>query len=130
MEIIDRTEKRNSNSIVELVNPLVSQAFGRPFKGNCDYEFHRSLVSGPEGIKEIDRLCMIGRKRLFGLAGEFVGQLGTVNGEEMDGSRIAVFPHYVSEARKYAELYHAKTGRDVTVVVTDVINPSERKILE
>ena len=126
MEVIDRTEKRSS--IVDLVNSIVKQTFGRRFKGNYDHAFH-SMVDGPEGLKEINRLAMIGRKKLLGFLCEYAGQLGSLYGPESDGSVIAVFPRYENIAKKYAELYKKETGRDVKIILTDKINPAEQNVL-
>lgn len=119
MKRTDRTEKRSS--IIDLVNPIVEQAFGRRFKGNYDFEDH-SLFDGSTGLKEINRLCMIGKRRLLGLSCEYAGQLGSFRHQEADGSVIAVFPNYESAAKKYAELYKQKTGKEVQIILTQEIN--------
>lgn len=127
MEVMDRTEKRKS--IVDLINPLIEQAFGKGFKGNYDHEF-LSILDGPDGMKEVNGLRLIGRKKFLGLLYEYAGQLGSkLEPEENDGSVIAVFPKYEPTARKYAKLYKQKTGKDVTIILTDAINPADKKVL-
>ena len=123
MEIIDRTEKRSS--IVDLVNPIVERAFGRGFKGNYDYAYD-SITDGPEGLKEVNRLCMIGRKRF--LSYRIAGQLGD-NHSVHFGSVIAVYPRYESAAKIYANLYKEKTEEDVKIILTDRVNPANSSIL-
>lgn len=126
MKIIDRTEKRNS--IVVLVNSLIQEAFGKGFKGNYDHA-HHSLVDGPEGLKEVNSLRLVARKK-FGFLCQYAGQLGSKFSPESDGSTIAVFPSYEYAAMKYAELYKQKTGKDVKIVLTDVINPVTNDALD
>jgi len=123
MEIIDRTEKRSS--IVDLVNPIVEQAFGRGFKGNYDYAYD-SITDGPEGLKAVNRLCMIGKKGF--LFYRIAGQLGDRHSVHF-GSVIAVYPGYESKAKNYANLYKEKTGEDVKIILTHRVSSKDSNIL-
>ncbi len=83
---MDQTEKFQlllKSSIVEMVNSILRESFGKGYKGNYIFE-HYSFVDGPEGLEEIDRLCLIGKKGL--ILCKYVGQLGTNYGDESDGS--------------------------------------------
>ncbi len=126
MEVIDRTEKRSS--IVDLVNPLIEEAFGKGFRGNYDYA-EMSTMDGPSGLKEVNGLGLIGRKRMLGFVCEYAGQLGTRFGHDFDGSVIAVFPRYETEAKRYAELYEKNVGKPVKIILTDIVSPADKSIL-
>jgi hypothetical protein len=109
---------------LRLVNLIIEQAFGKGFKGNYDYAYHSG--GSIEGLKEISRLCLIGRKKFSYYAS--IGQLGNryYGG---DGSAIAIFQEHESEAKKYAELYRQNTGREVTIILTKKLNPLYRNLL-
>lgn len=107
------------------VNELIEKAFGKGYKGNYDYDYYGFFSDGqPRGLKEIDRLCLIGKKRLLGLSCSYAGQLGCHAGPEGDGSVIVVSREHKESAKEYARLYNQRTGKPVRIILDSRFLPS------
>ncbi|VVB82308.1 Uncharacterised protein [uncultured archaeon] len=98
MKIIENKVKQNR----DLVNPLVEQAFGEGFRG--DY-----VPSEYDPLQIMEGLYLIGKEKVFRFtyAGSFEYQ--------GNGSKLEIVEEFREQAKKYAQLYEAKTGKKVTI---------------
>jgi hypothetical protein len=122
MKIIDLAQEKVSKSIraqelAELVNPLVEEAFGDNIVGDCfanQFEDNHDLMSRGPGLGYIQKNSIFA----FGFLGHFMQD---ASGNDIhdyskrDGSVITVPAKYESQARRYAQLYEKKLGKEVTI---------------
>lgn len=96
----------------KLVNECIEESFGKKFKGNIKTHgngytgFHYYESTTPNMIANFSFLCRFNPK-----------MIGFFN--ERDPTKIHIKYRFVEKAKKYAELYERKTGKEVIVGLMD-----------
>jgi hypothetical protein len=137
-----------SRKLVDLVNPLVAEAFGESVIGNCkinqstiwsprDYllyifnTFHKGPLHYIRGFfrrLDFDWTDENGRPRLIGdFSTPIDDNRKIIPFEQRDGSVIRVLPEYEAPARRYAELYEERFRKEVVIKIDGSL---DRRIME
>ena len=138
MQIINLVEQnkedsRNAKKLVDLINPLIEEAFGPDFKGNYGL-FQGQYISFHHPCSELAHIARKKTKRNFwkffidpeGL--EIVGNFyfdssgSRLKPHERDGSVITVKPEYEPLAKRYADLYRARFEKDIVIRVANIVD--------
>ena len=103
--------------MLDEVNPLVKEAFGKRCKGN--------FLNISSDMIETDRLEVIidrgiGHPLWGYLPFFFPKAIGKFDSK--DGSSIRVMPEYREQAKRYAESYKEKFEKEVTIIIDNQAN--------
>jgi hypothetical protein len=126
MEIIDKIENP-----VEIVNQLITKSFGRWWKSNCHFDGSNYFYPNKTSF-----LHILAKPSKFGNGYlhhdesytkskymKVAGQLGDGNGFG-DGSIIAVFLDYKSQAEKYCKLYEDFFKKETKIIIASDLDYS------
>ncbi len=109
---------------LDKINGLLRASFGWRFRGNLREKY---ACMGEWDLLECEDLCAIVRPN-FILSQYYYKRAGRVGnpGERSDGSKIIVYPAYIPQAEKYAELYKEMFEKKADIQVADSIHPDTR----
>lgn len=96
----------------ERVNGFIREAFGWGFRGDRDLATDDGSLF-EHGARSESKLDQIARYVNLGLGAGFQRDAG--NFTSQDGTEMQVREKYLPQAKKYAELYEAATGKEVTI---------------
>ena len=103
-------------NLVDTVNKLVEESFGKGWEGNCLPSHSESGgVVGTIVHRELQIPLYIAKKKSFIfsnflIAGRFYND---------DGSELTVFPEYFQQAQLYSKLYQSLTGKPVKIQIKE-----------
>lgn len=106
------------SEFVKTINTLVTQSFGRFYRGN--YKILGGTIDGSLAIA--DDLLVIAKKFTLldpQFGGGVAGLLGSEEISNPDGSVVVVLKRFEKKAKKYARLYEDAYGKRVDVILAD-----------